>query len=402
MDYQRCFDSIPDWKRRPVWLCGLDVVSLGVICFLERNGNPVRGVLDEGLSAPVRAGGTVIWPMDRLEDIPADAVFVITAFREKQQQRLRTQITARFGSAAVVMLSDPTEIRIEASGRCNLRCPSCQVANHGDPEFSCEERGFLEPSLLDELLRKIDRELPQAPAIYLFSLGEPLLNRRLPELIRLVHAHGYLAVVSSNLSLRTDLTELVESEPDVLKISVSGFSQSVYETTHVGGSVELVKNNMRQLADRIRERGKRILVTVGYHVYNNNGGAELEKMRRYCEELGFLFQPVKAMYFNMLKRSGYFPFSESDRRFVETYYDRPETVLSAPTPDPGACGAAVCRNMWDKLFLDYDGTVMLCELFHHEGRFKNYLDVTLDEIGTWRREHWICRRCMAFGMHLKA
>jgi len=402
MDYQHCFDSIPDWKQRPVWLCGLDVVSLGAIRFLEGNNNPAQGILDDGFSAHVRIAGNDIWPTDHLADIPKGALFVITAFREKQQRLLRAKITERFGPESVVTLSNPTEIRIEASGRCNLRCPSCQVANHGDTAFCYEDRGFLEPSRLDSILYKLDRELPQAPAIYLFSLGEPLLNPRLSELIQLVHAHGYLAVVSSNLSLRVDLAELVESEPDILKISVSGFSQAVYQTTHVGGRVELVKENMRQLAELIWERNKRTLVTVGYHVYNNNGGEELESMRRYCEELGFLFQPVKAMYFNMLKRSGYFPFSESDQRFVEQYYDHPEAILSAPVPVPGACGTAICRNMRDKLFLDYDGTVMLCELFHHDGRYKSYLDVSLDEIGAWRREHWICRRCMAYGMHLKA
>ena len=400
MDYQVCFDAVPDWKQRPIWICGLDVVSLGVIRFLERNGNPARGILDEGFSVPVRIAGNDIWPVDHLTEVPKDALFVITAFREKQQRRLEERITARFGPEAVLTMSNPTEIRIEASGKCNLRCPSCQVSNHGDPEFEYEGRGFLNPARMEEILCKIDREIPQTPAIYLFSLGEPLLNPHLPELIRLVHAHGYLAVVSSNLSLRADLEELVESEPDILKISVSGFSQEVYRTTHAGGNVGLVKENMQRLAELIREHDRRILVTTGYHVYNNNDGTELENMKRFSEELGFLFQPVKAMYFNMLKRSGYYPFSENDRRFIESYYDQPETILSCPKPETG--DTAVCRNMRDKLFLDYDGTVMLCELFHHEGRFRNYLDVSPDEIRTWRQEHWICRRCMAYGMHLKA
>ncbi len=399
MDYQHYFSSVPDWESRPIWVCGLDVVSLGVIRFLEQCGHPVQGILDDGFSAPVWLGGNSIWPADHIKNVPTDTLFVITAFRRKKQQQYREQIMSRFGEQSFIILSNATEIRVEASGQCNLRCPSCQVANHGDPDFPYNDRDFMQPSRMEEILDKIDRELPQAPAIYLFSLGEPLLNRNLPELIRQIHTHGYLSVVSSNLSLKADLEALVDSGPDIFKISVSGFSQDIYETTHARGNIELVKENMHTLSSLIRERNARILVTVGYHIYNNNDGEELESMRLLCEKLGFLFLPVEAMFFNMLKRTGYYPFSDGDREFIRHFYSDPASILTVPEPDGSPSG--ICRNMRDKLFLDYDGTVQLCELFHHEAFYKSFLDVSIEEIRTWRYNHWICRRCMAYGMHLK-
>ena len=56
-----------------------------------------------------------------------------------------------------------------------------------------------------------------------------------------------------------------------------------------------------------------------------------------------------------------------------------------------------CRQIRDKLYIDWDGAVMLCELFHKDGFYKKYLDVSIDEIRNWQKHHWICKNCHEYG-----
>lgn len=402
--YQRIYEKLNG--RKNIWICGLDIISIGLIRYLEERGISVDGILDDRFRDTMVTAGIRILPINHIYQLEPTTFFVITAFHKKMQRKYQKILEECFGTDQYLILSNPTEIRIDISGKCNLRCPSCQVANHCREDFNYHDRGFMKQDLFEKILDKLEKEIPEIPAIYLFTLGEPLLHPEVSKFVKIVHEKGYLTVLSSNLSMRADLETIVDSEPDVLKISVSGFTQNVYGKTHVNGDIELVKENMKQLWELIRRKKKNICVLVGYHIYNNNSDCELSAMEKLCSEYGFIFQPVRAMYFNMLKRTGYEPFLPEEVDFINTYYEKPEEILM--TPDTlsdrtvGNVSDRRCRNMSDKLFIDYDGNVMLCELFHRDGVFKSYLDTTVDEIQHWRKNHWICERCQRYGMHLKA
>lgn len=424
MDYSRYFSDSSEWKTKNIYLCGLDIISFGVVGYLKSQGKEISGIVDKNFNAPEKLFGTTIYPLSCLENGEFNNPwFVITAFKEKHRNVYREMISRVYDSGRQITVSNATEIRIDVSGICNLRCPSCHVGNHSGKDFSYEGRGFMEPGLFAEILDKIEREVPENPAVYLFTLGEPLLNPHIPEMVAQIHDHGWMAVLSSNLSLHYDWERLLIRKPEVLKVSVSGFTQEVYGATHKGGNIELVKKNMLEIHRLIEKYNLPVRVMVGYHIYTNNRRRELEHMREFCRELGFLFQPVQAQYFNMFKRTGYTPFTQEDERFIREMYDNPEQILTtdrilpdnihgaegeAGSRNKNTVGAAdgepenmSCRNLRDKLFLDYDGRVMLCELFHREAIFKKYLDIPLDEIQDWRKNHWICRRCREYQMELK-
>lgn len=397
MDYGAYIKEKDSWNNKEIVLCGLDIVSLGVMDYFDKLGKQVKGIVEKSCKTETKIWGTTLYPDSYLEtQYFQECFFIITALKEKQQRKYAEQISKLYGRDQFMIIASAEEVRIDISGKCNLRCPSCQVANH-TKDYSYSGRGFMEISLLQQIIQKVKREFTNLPAIYLFTLGEPVLHPQIAEAIACVHQEGFQAVVSTNLSYQKDLEPLMRAEPDVLKISVSGFSQEIYGTTHCGGNVELVKENMHRIAELIRRYQLKTKVMVGYHVYKNNQGAELEAMQALCQELGFLFRPVKAMYFNMLKKTGYSEFTKEDLAFIETYYEKPDEILkqSAIVHEE-----SVCRNYRDKLFIDYDGRVMLCELFHPEGFYKPYLDISYDEIQNWRQEHWICRRCRRYGQNL--
>lgn len=399
MDYGKYFVQSSGWKEKEIIICGLDIISFGVMEYLKKNGKQIRAIVEKSCKEERRLFGTQLCPYHYLKDGKfKDCFFIVTAFKEKHRRKYAELITELYGEENYITVANATEVRIDISGVCNLRCPSCQVANHGKEDFCYRNRGFMEVEIFRKILDKVQKEIPDNPAIYLFTLGEPVLHPEIVQMIDAIHARGLMAIVSTNLSYKKNLELFMKSEPDVLKISLSGFTQEVYGTTHCGGDVELVKKNMREIAGLVREHGLKTKVMVGYHVYNNNRGTELESMKALCDELGFLFQPVDAMYFNMLKRTGYTAFTEEDRKFIESYYDDAKRILQIPGEQELQ---GECRNHRDKLFIDFDGRVMLCELFHKDGIYQNYLDVSYDEIQKWRKEHWICQRCRRYGMHLK-
>ena len=399
MDYGKYLQQSAEWKEKEIILCGLDIISFGVINYLNKSGKQISGIVEKSCEKETGLFGTQLYPFSYLEEGRfKDCFFIITAFKEKHRRKYAELITEKYGAENYVIIANPTEVRIDISGVCNLRCPSCQVGNHGKEDFDYSGRGFMDVEMFQKILDKVQQEIPENPAVYLFTLGEPVLHPDIAKMIDYIHECGLMAIVSTNLSYKKNLETFMKSEPDVLKISLSGFTQEVYGTTHCGGNVELVKENMKEIARLIQRYKLKTKVMVGYHVYNNNRGTELEAMQRLSQELGFLFQPVNAMYFNMLKRTGHTAFTQEDRAFIRNYYDNAEEILCVPEAQEES---SECRNYRDKLFIDYDGKVMLCELFHKEGKYQNYLDVSYDEIQKWRKEHWICQRCRRYGMHLK-
>ena len=250
--------------------------------------------------------------------------------------------------------------------------------------------------LFCKILDKVQMELPYCLGVFLFNYGEPLLSPDLPRMIHEIHSRGMIAIISSNLSLEYNFDSLLIDPPDIFKISISGFSQKVYETTHNGGNIYLVKSNMyriRMIEDKLKTR---VNVVVGYHVYNNNQGAEYIAAEDLCKELGFLFQPRKAIFCNILKQAGIDPFSKSDIEFISEYYPNSRDILTINQSKETISGT--CRNALNRLFIDYNGDVFLCFMvMHNGGIYKSYLQTSLKDIRMWQKEHWICGKCKDIG-----
>lgn len=118
------------------------------------------------------------------------------------------------------------------------------------------------------------------------------------------------------------------------------------------------------------------------------------------EKLGFDFRPVDALYFNLFYQSGAEPFPEKAKEFIRNYYPEPEKIMT-PVPAAEEKRKKPCRNRRDKLFIDWDGKVMLCEILHKDAVYKDYSDVSRKEIEEWRKGHPICQLCRQYGLDYK-
>lgn len=181
---------------------------------------------------------------------------------------------------------------IDISGTCNLKCSSC-------PNSYCpvdRPKGFMSLGDFKKITQKILKEVGLVSHFCLYNWGEPLLHPQLDLLINYAHQMGIAIAVSSNLSIGSaeQLQKLVKAGPDILKISVSGYYPEVYNTTHTAGDINLVKSNLYRLKYYMEREKSSFVVDVNYHLYKNNQGVDLRKMRDLCRQLGFILSTCYA------------------------------------------------------------------------------------------------------------
>lgn len=287
---------------------------------------------------------------------------------------------------------------IDVVGTCNLRCPSCPVGNSTDV---VNERGVMSPITLDHILEKATSEC-SVTSVGLFNWTEPLLHPRLDEMVRVVKKYGLRCAVSTNLNINKPgrYRKLLESNPFLLRISLSGLSQEKYGITHKGGSIVDVLSRMETLAQLKEETGSTTHFAVTFHRYLSNLDEE-SKLKEYCENLGFIFQPVNARMHPLEKvlaycgESSFSPISQEDEEIIAN--------LALPLKQALASASQVktlsCKLLEDQVTLNWKGDASLCCAAYDEKKFLvgNYMENSLESIQTLRRSHAACATCNKHG-----
>ncbi len=150
------------------------------------------------------------------------------------------------GRAATVATL-PDELYLEVTNRCNLRCRTC-------PQYF----GMAEPPAdltMDRFYALID-QLPRVRRVVLHGIGEPLLNRHLPEMVRELKARGAYVLFNSNgLLLRGRWpAKLIESGLDELRVSVDAGTPETYQTVRGANGFARIFANLRSLSAAKTER----------------------------------------------------------------------------------------------------------------------------------------------------
>lgn len=156
----------------------------------------------------------------------------------------------------------PTFVSVEPANYCQLHCPECPVGK--TPSNSPLKRegrtsGTSETSrtsLSLESFRRILEEVgPWVHTIQFYWQGEPLLNKQLPEMVRMAHDAGLYTIISTNAQLLNQemATALREAGLDRIIVSIDGFSEESYSAYRVGGSLQKALDGLRYRAARIVE-----------------------------------------------------------------------------------------------------------------------------------------------------
>ncbi len=124
-------------------------------------------------------------------------------------------------AASGTPLTSPVEAYFEVANRCNSKCATCPLT------FSPQEAA--RQLSVDEFRSLVD-QMPDLQRAVLHGIGEPLLNRDLPAMIRYLHARGIYSVFNTNAALLTyrRQVELIESGLNELRVSLDSSTPETY------------------------------------------------------------------------------------------------------------------------------------------------------------------------------
>jgi MoaA/NifB/PqqE/SkfB family radical SAM enzyme len=289
---------------------------------------------------------------------------------------------------------------IDIVGGCNLRCPSCPV---GNSDYSAVPKGYMKPELLDQIIAKAVKECGWA-SIGFYNWSEPLLHPQLPSMIEIVNSYRLDCGVSTNLNILRNADELLAAHPRYICVSVSGINQSNYGITHERGNIEVVKENMAELARAKKRTRSPTSLKISFHRYLGNHSDE-QAMREYTAALGFGFD---AYWAYMMPAEKNIEFAEPGAGGVKLTDKDYKVIAKLALPLDSALEAAKkhrakpCILREHRMAITVNGDVMLCCSVYDQSRFKlcNYLEMPLSEIQKIKHRHEFCGPCMKNGVHV--
>lgn len=283
---------------------------------------------------------------------------------------------------------------IDIVGSCNLACPSCPSGG-----TDRNRGGKMDLDLFVNIVGKISLESPNT-TIGLFNWTDPLVHPEVEKFIDIIHKFELSSFLSTNLNLVRDMDALVLSNPDRLRISLSGFTQEVYSIGHKTGDIEVVKNNMKALSEKIKEYNTDTKVEVYYHKYNYNMH-EIDLMEDYAKSLGFYFFDDWAVYMPVERLVSYMegdPYAE-DKAFVDSKYAlNVKQAMDATAP----YRREDCHLKGSPITIDCRGNVALCCAVYDSTEFSvgSFLHTASADIEEAIDTHPYCEKCMSHGGHI--
>ena len=151
-------------------------------------------------------------------------------------------------SRGPVALEDPVCLYLEVTNECNLACKTCPIT------FGKVE----EPATLSlEQVKRLVSQLPTVARVVLHGVGEPLLNRELPQIIRWLKDTGIYVLFNSNGTImnRRWQRELIDSGLDEIRISLDAATPETFARVRGKPLFGVIIRNIKGLVALKVERG---------------------------------------------------------------------------------------------------------------------------------------------------
>lgn len=146
-----------------------------------------------------------------------------------------------YGKGIVKLPYPPIEVFIEPTNYCNLKCIICP---HGSGIK--REKGFMPFSLFKLIISDVaDSRILRATVNF---AGEPLLNKNIFDMIRLLKGRNIYTRMHTNATLLGEdySRRLIESGLDELSFSFDDHRKEVYEKVRVDASFEITLSNIKR------------------------------------------------------------------------------------------------------------------------------------------------------------
>ena len=274
----------------------------------------------------------------------------------------------------------PTELQVEITSACNLRCTMCLVSYQ--PPVN-----KLAGAMTLELFGRIVDEVPTLHRLTMQGLGEPLLSPYLLDQVRLAKVRGLTVGFNSNATLltRRRADELVALGLDWLHVSLDGASAATYEGIRAGANFDTVVRNLAGLVAAKRAAGSVVPWLRVVFVAMRRNVAELPDLVRLLARIGVDELRVQNLShtFSDTDPSGRFggirafavaealwtgadaarirkAFAHARAAAAETGLDLRLPHLTAQPSAPAPDGRPGCTWPWDAAYVTSRGVVQPC------------------------------------------
>lgn len=385
-----------------IYIWGARMTGLGAKRFFESHSLKIKGFID---SDPAFFGKKVsglpvyspeLFIEKNTSELVDKKISIVIAVSLKE-----SEIISKYGKSleGINFYSFQNEsspsYTVDILSSCNLKCASCPHSI----EDNAVPKGSMTLSTFKSVFDKILLESTDLTHISLYSWGEPLIHPYLSEIIDYVHEKNVSVALSSNLSIAFAgrLEKIVKSNPEYLKISISGYYPEAYNNTHQGGNINLVKSNLYYLRYLIDRYNATTLVDINYHLYKDNSGKNFKKIKELSDELGFilsstyaLIMPLERVFAYLDGKPDYWT-KKLENNLLVTISEGIEAAKKTPLPK------GTCPFRENQININADLTVPICcTTFFREGNLvsENYLTDSLDDINNKKKKIDLCTRCM--------
>ncbi|HIA01587.1 MAG TPA: radical SAM protein [Myxococcales bacterium] len=170
----------------------------------------------------------------------------------------RLKLISAYSTGQESNVVGPSALMVETTVRCNLLCPMCPRTGADYPNEDMPD------SMIYPLLK--EHAEMGGDHVYLYGLGEPLMDKRIFDLLAYCKSLGVGTILSSNGSFLNAerRKKLLMSGCDHLLLGLDGATESTYSHYRVGGKYQTVVRNIRALAEENARLGNPIYVVVQF------------------------------------------------------------------------------------------------------------------------------------------
>lgn len=245
----------------------------------------------------------------------------------------------------IYMLPFPSSVCIEASTRCNLKCPHCPTGQ-GQKTLS---KGFLKFEDFKSFVDKYDCFIER---IQLSNYGEIFLNGDIFEIIKYAEDKGIKTSADSNLNYFNEAMaeDLIKAGMTTLTVSIDGMTNESYSQYRINGNFDKVITNIENINKFKKKYNSKKPELIWQFIIFDHNKHEIHKAEEMAKKLNMLFC-VKQDW------GPYFP------QNADAYKKSCETNVD------------FCYSLWHSPVINYNGNMLGCctlfdERYHLGNVFK--------------------------------
>lgn len=232
----------------------------------------------------------------------------------------------------------PKRILLETVHGCNARCTMCPVH-----QPSKRKKGVMSFDTFKNVINQMSFHKDDISMVDLFGMGEPLLDKDLPNKIAYARIKGFRNIaIATNGDLLSKglLTQLYEAGLDTIIFSIDGIQKETHEAIRIDTNFDRVVHNATAAIALRDEKGYATRFVFRF-IRQERNLAEWEGFREYWESLVSKEKGDKIIGYDMHTWGG--------------EVNSPEIPKRQRIPE-----AVPCHHLFDRLIVLWDGTVAMC------------------------------------------